>query len=92
MTVIPFDPTRARRLRPTGGSDAAAPAGLGGAGPRPGSGLTAPDGPRQRIEMLEQALLSALRENATNWARAERAETLLAAGKPSMMRRAESAG
>lgn len=81
MTVIPFDPTRSRPAR-TGGESS----GLAG-GP---AGMTAPDsraGERdpyrmlreanERIDILERALLSTLRENATNWARAEQAEKLL---------------
>ena len=66
------------RRRPSAGAggDAGRPAGRP-AGPtrlEPGRHASI----ASRVDQLERALIATLRENATNWARAERAERLLA--------------
>ena len=76
MSVIPFNPNRGRATVPTCRSAT----GLAGACASESDivqcGADAADR-CDRIEVLERALIDALRENAANWARAERAERLL---------------
>ena len=83
MVVIPFNPKRAGgtgQPRCPGGSIAGAcPS---GSAPRHGGHPASADDPRERIDVLERALIAALRENAANWARAKRAERLLRDDSP----------
>lgn len=76
MTVIPFDPKRAAEGSPSREIT------LHGLTARVSMGARQPDQmalseARARIDVLERALIATLKENAVNWARAERAETLL---------------
>jgi hypothetical protein len=76
MSVIPFNPVRRRPGFGQPTPKAAAPSAPAGRhGPTPG-------GPDERIELLERTLLDTLRENATNWAMAERARQILDGATP----------
>ena len=79
MSVIPFNPNRARGTGRAGGSAGrvAGPCAREGAHRDDDAGADAarPD----RADVLERALIAALRENAANWARAEQADRQLRA-------------
>lgn len=80
MRVIPFNPGGAGRDELERPETAAASGGATVTGD--GDAGDGADGERARIRRLEDALISLLRESASNWARAERAEQLLAERAP----------
>lgn len=95
MSIIPFNPGGARcegsplddDTRRIGGTqfDGARVDGLGGArsdGRGAGNCEKAVETAAERETRLERALIEALRESATNWARAERAERMLGERPP----------
>lgn len=83
MTVIPFDHERRKASGDKNDPPiVTSPMELDDALPVPGERPQTLKAACVRINMLERALITALRENATNWARAEYAERLLTRHDP----------